>query len=247
VLTRIPNSDALAKQLAASQAQPRLWDAFLAALASSRVMTLLRRPPGNGDAAPWRNLVQWRQKDGGRDVALIFTGPDQFPHALPPPSVLVRVQMRELLSIADHPPLMINPLSTSPWLLTQEQCDAMRAMLAEQGLGTEQPRPDAPWAFRLPRDEAYPIAEALARWFIQYGRVNIAYLYTVERGLGTQGEVLVLAVDEKADSELARQLTVVARSAGAAESFLVRFLPDEPTHHAAVSGMGLEPFYRRPR
>lgn len=246
-MTGIPNTDALAKQLAASQQHEGDWDTFLATLASSRVMTLLRRPPGDGDAAPWRNLVQWRQKDGGRDVALIFTGPDQFPHALPPPSVLVRVPMRELLSIAEHPPLVINPLSTSPWLLTPVQCDAMRAMLAGQGLGTEQPRPDAPWAFRLPRDEAYPIAETLARWFIKHGRVDLAYLYTVERDVGTSGEALVLAIDEAADPELARQLTIVARTAGAAESFLVRFLPDEPSHHAAVSGMGLEPFYRRPR
>jgi hypothetical protein len=246
-LTGIPNTDPLAKQLAEAQQYAGHWDAFLTTLASSRVMTLLRRPPGEGDAAPWRNLVQWRQKEAGRDVALVFTGPDQFPHALPPPSVLVSVPMRELLSIAEHPPLVINPLSTSPWQLTTEQCDAMRAMLAGQGLGTEQPRPDAPWAFRLPPDEAYPIAEALARWFIQQGRVDLAYLYTVERGADTAGETLVLAVDESADPELALQLTGIARAAGAADSFLVRFLPDEPTHHAAVSGMKLEPFYRRPR
>lgn len=242
----LQNTDFLAQRLAEAQKDEANWTAFLATLASSRVFTLLCQPPGEGDAAPSRNLVQWRQADTGRNVALLFTSSDQFPHAPPPPAVLVRVPMRELLSIAGHPPWVINPLSVTPWPLTSEQCDAMRSVLAGQGLGVEQPTPDAPWAFRFPPDDAYPIAEALARWFIQHGRVDVAYLYTVDRGGVSGGEVLVLGLNERADPDLAWQLTVAARFAGAAESFTVRFLPDEPTHRAAIEGMQLSPFYLRP-
>lgn len=246
-MAALPNTDRLAQQLADAQRDATQWTALLGRLANSTVLTLLNRPPGEGDDAPWRNLVKWRNKDKGHDVALVFTGADQFPHALPPPTVLVRVPMREILSIADHPPLVINPLSESPWPLTAEQCDAMRAVLAGQGLGVEQPRPEAPWAFRLPPAEAYPIAEALARWFIEHGRVDTAYLYTVDRPDAATGETLVLALDEHADPDLAWQLTGVARRAGASDSFLVRFLADEPTHRAAIRGMNLTAFYQRPR
>lgn len=244
-MSALQNTDLLAQRLAEAQKNAANWTAFLATLASSSVLTLLSQAPGEGDAAPWRNLVQWRQTNTGQNVALVFTSPAQFPHALAPPTVLVRVPMRELLSIAEHPPWVINPLSVTPWSLTTAQCDAMRSVLAGQGLGVEQPRPEAPWAFRFPPDDAYPIAEALARWFIEHGRVDVAYLYTVDRGGVPGGETLVLGLNEHADPDLAWQLTLAARLAGAAESFLVRFLPDEPTHRAAIEGMRLSPFYLR--
>ncbi len=44
-------------------------------------------------------------------MAPVFTRLEQFPHALPPPAVMGRVPMWELLSIADLPALLINPLS----------------------------------------------------------------------------------------------------------------------------------------
>jgi len=49
--------------------------------------------------------------------------------------------MRELLSIAGHPPLMVTPLSGSSWLLTDQQCEAMRAVLAGQGWIQSSPDP----------------------------------------------------------------------------------------------------------
>lgn len=244
-MVTLPNNDSLAHQLAAAQLNPGNWPAVLAALASATVLTLLHQPPGEGDAAPWRNLVKWRYAVTGQDVALVFTGPDQFPHAPPPPAVLVRVPMRQLLSITGHPPLVINPLSESPWLLTTDQCLTMRAVLAGQGLSTEQPRPEAPWAFRHAADDVRGIAEALASLLHASEDIDTAYLYCLTRPEVQPDEVLVLGVDTPADPRLAARLAEAARRAGAADSFLIRFLPDEPSHRAAVDGMPIKPFFRR--
>src|SRR5689334_11828487 len=120
------------------------------------------------------------------------------------PTAARRFGARSDAGAAEHcrpPTVSHQPALRAPWLLTPEQCDGMRAVLAGQGLGTEQPRPEAPWAFRIPPEEAYPIAEALARWFIDNGRVDMAFLYTVERGYGRTGETLVLGLNERADPD----------------------------------------------
>jgi hypothetical protein len=77
--------------------------------------------------------------------------------------------------------------------------------------------------------------------------VDIAYLYELGQG-GEASWQTVLGVEEPPDRVMANTLVKVAASAGLMEPpLIVRFLPDEPSHRAGLNGLGLEPFYRRPR
>jgi hypothetical protein len=84
--------------------------AFLRTLANQSVLVILSQPPGAGDAAPERNLVEWRRAD---DVVIVplFTAATRLPGMFPPPNVLVRVPLRTLLSVGGVRRYMINPLS----------------------------------------------------------------------------------------------------------------------------------------
>lgn len=112
------------------------------------------------------------------------------------------------------------------------------------GDGAE-PMRDAPWTFQFPDDGLYPVAVALMTWFNANGRVDSVYMYELTRG--SAPHVVVLGLDLPADPTLAETLTTIAVAAGAGpDAFVVRFLPDEPSHCAGIAGIGLTPFYRRP-
>lgn len=217
---------------------------FLRALATQSVLAVLGQPPGAGAAAPERNLVELRRDDGTKIVPL-FTAPARLPGAFPPPAVLVRVPFRLVLSVAGVHQYVINPLSPLSWALSEADLAVVRAEIMARGLSSYAPSPDAPWAFRAPSDQWFAVAYALATWFVAIGRVQTAYLYELQLASCVH---LVLAVDEPVDPSLAQTLTQVATGAGVPpEVFLVRFLPDEPSHRAGIAGLGLGPFYRRPK
>jgi SseB protein N-terminal domain len=221
--------------------------AFLRTLATQSVLVILSQPPGAGDAAPERNLVELRRADNVVIVPL-FTAANRLPGMFPPPNVLVRVPLRTLLSVGGVRQYVINPLSPMSWSLTEANIAVMRATIAEQGLSSDGPSREAPWAFRAPADHWFAVAYALATWFLASGRVQTAYMYELARGGMASVDELVLAIDEPADPVLALTLRQIAIGAGApAERFVVRFLPDEPSHRTGLAEWGLEPFYRRPK
>ncbi|KJV34784.1 hypothetical protein VI08_09360 [Luteibacter yeojuensis] len=150
--------------------------------------------------------------------------------------------MRELLSIRPALAMSLNPLSEITWLVGAEHVALMRQHLCHVGLATEQPRPDAPWAFRTATTQELSLGPALARQLHGVGLASEAYLYALDRSDG-QGECVVLAVDQPASPELLRVLQDAAIEAGAPRSTLIRFLPDEPSHRAGVDSMALRPFY----
>jgi len=155
---------------------------------------------------------------------------------------MVRVAMRELLSIAPTPIFTVNPMTGQGWTITADDHAFMREVLWRRGVACEQPRPDAPWAFRAPLDDEAPLAAALASWCAHRG-VAQAYLYRLDRNDGS-GEQIVLGLVHPADPELRAMALERARRAGW-PLVLVRFLPAEPSHAAGVASKSLVPFYER--
>lgn len=158
---------------------------------------------------------------------------------------LTCVPMRLLLTLAGRRHYVLNPLSPARLPLTPMRIDRVMAIIHAQSGETRVPSQEVPWGFRLPPDEWYPVAHALAAWIIADGRLDKAYLYELLRGL--EPPLMVLGLEVPTDPALASILQKVAQGAGAPpDALVVRFLPDEPSHAEGVVGMGLEPFYRRP-
>lgn len=238
----VPADDELALALAGAQADPMQREPFLARLAVAPIRALLYRPPGEGAAAPWLNLVRWQRAVTGQACVPLFTHPDQFPHALPPPAVMVRVAMRELLSITPALPFVVNPMTTKGWDITAADHALMRDVLWAKGLACEQPSLTAPWAFRAALNETAPLARALTPWCDVHG-IAQAYLYRLDRN-DDSGEQMVLGLVHPANAVLRASAIACAQHAGWPVP-LVRFLPDEPSHTAGVASMSLVPFYDR--
>lgn len=241
-------NDDLIKALAEAGVDADAESRALRVLSEASVFVILRQPPGPGDAAPERNLVRWERKSDGRVMVPLFTDSSHIPGAVTPPLALVRVAMRVIVTTCGPNFYVINPLTGSPIELDEKRFATLQAYISKQGYDHETPSPKAPWAFRPPSDALYPIAYALASWFVEHGRVNEAYMYELARtGTAHPGMQIVLGLQEPRDVTLAKDLTKVAVEAGApVEAFVVRFLPEEPSHKAGIEGLGLEPFYRRP-
>ncbi|WP_430389978.1 SseB family protein [Dyella sp. 20L07] len=219
---------------------------FLRELCQGTVLVILYRPPGPGAAEPERNLVHWQRQRGGESFVPIFTDTAHLTTPVPPPAQAVRVATRVLLrSGGNQRRYVVNPLSATPIDLDPSLVAQMRTFIEAQGYEAAEPSRDAPWAFQLPEEALYPVAVALVTWFNANGRVDSAYMYELTRG-GTP-PIVVLGLDLPVDPELAETLKSVAVAAGVDPgAFVVRFLPDEPSHCAGIAGIGLTPFYRRP-
>lgn len=225
---------------------PQVEAAFLRQLVHQRVVVILRQPPGPGDAAPERNLVQWRRETDGVTFVPVFICATHLTYALPIPAEFTLVPMRVLLAAGGDQTYIINPLSAAPFELQERQRALLRRYSAEAHYDTEWPSRRAPWVFQLPDDVLYPVAVKLAEWFNATGRVDQAFLYELRRGKKPRTEI-VLGLNESADQELADTLMTIAVRAGAnAASFIIRFLPDEPSHRAGLAQAGIAPFYQRP-
>lgn len=221
-------------------------DAFLRVMSSERVFVILQKSPGPDAARPEKNLIHWQRRDEETGFIPMFTSAQHFNFVLSPPAKLVHVFVRVLLAAGGDQQYVVNPLSGSPYDIKDERLALLRAYIAEDHHDSEWPSHHAPWSFRLPDDALFPVAVALAQSFNESGRVDQAFLYEVTRGQSPQAKI-VLALNEPADKALADTLLVIAHHAGAAkESFIVRFLPDEPSHREGVALAGLEPFYMRP-
>jgi hypothetical protein len=217
----------------------------LEALAASTILVLLAKPPGEGANRPERNLVEWHDQTENVTFVPLFTAGARIPGAFPPPMTLARVPVRLLLSLAGRRYYVLNPLSPGRLTLPPSRVDQLFAVIADQSGETSVPSRQSPWGFRLPPDEWYPIACALAAWIIGDGRLSRAFLYELLRGEAPPQ--VVLGLETSTDPSLAAALREVAEQAGApVGSLVVRFLPDEPSHAQGVTGMGLEPFYERP-
>ncbi len=219
---------------------------FLRELSRQRVLTLLKQRPGPGPADPGHNLVQWQHTTDGRMFVPIFTSVQQLTITPPPPIQAVRVPTRLLLAAVDGQCCIVNPLSNTPFELTEPRVTQILGHMAKAHQETGNPSCAVPWAFRLPDDALYSVAIKLVEWFNRHGRVDRAFLYELLRGSEPQADI-VLALDEPADTALADALTAVAIQAGVdAARFIVRFLPDEPSHREGVLRGGITPFYQRP-
>lgn len=220
---------------------------FLRELSHQRVLTLLKQRPGLGPADPGHNLVQWQRTTDGMTFVPIFTSVQQLTITPPPPVQAVRVPMRLLLAAVDGKCCIVNPLSSTPFELNEARVVQLRGHMAKAHQETGNPSRDTPWAFRLPDDALYSVAVKLVEWFNQHGRVDQAFLYELLRGREPRAEI-VLGLDEPADTALADALTAVAIQAGVDPArFIVRFLPDEPSHREGVLRGGITPFYQRPK
>lgn len=220
--------------------------AFLRELSEQRVVVILRQPPGAGDAAPERNLVQWRRETDGTTFVPIFICETHLMYALPAPAKFTQVPMRVLLAAGGEKTYIVNPLSEAPFELQATQRTLLRRYIAEAHQDAEWPSRQAPWVFQLPDDALYPVAVKLVEWFNATGRVDQAFLYELTRGTARRTEI-VLALNETADQKMADTLTEIAIQAGVdAASFIVRFLPDEPSHQEGLAQAGISPFYQRP-
>lgn len=225
---------------------PHAEAAFLRELSGHQVMVILRQPPGSGDAAPERNLVQWQRQADGATFVPVFTHTEHVTFQLPEPARLTGVPLRVLLAAGGDRTYIVNPLSGAPLELQAPQRNLLRSYIAESHHDAEWPSRHAPWGFRLPDDELFPIAVKLTEWFNATGRVDQAFLYELTRGKEPRAEI-VLALNESADVTLADSLQAIAILAGAdAASFIVRFLPDEPSHREGLTLAGIAPFYQRP-
>jgi SseB protein. len=228
---------------ATAEAEERL----LFALASGSILAALNQAPGAGAAELAQNLVEWQRKNGERIVPL-FTAAARLPAPLPPPALLARVPVRILLASAGARHYVLNPLSAKSYEICKAVCARLISLIAALPGIPDVPSRDAPWAFRAPSDSLYPVAYALATWFVASGRVDEAFLYELLCPRSGEPPQVILALDEPKDPPLAAMLTEVAIEAGAAATaFRVRFLPDEPSHRAGIAGLGMGPFYRRPR
>ena len=220
-------------------------EAFLHELSQQRVLVILRQPPGPNDAAPWRNLVSWQRGTDSVAFTPLFTGTEHASFALPPPALFVRVPMRVLLAAGDSHRFILNPLSEQPFELQEKRLALLRRFIAKAHHDAEWPSLKAPWAFRLPEDALFPVAVKLVEWFSHSGRVDQAFLYELTRGQKPRTEI-VLGLNEPADEALADELIAIAIKAGVdPNSFIVRFLPDEPSHREGIALAGLTPFYQR--
>ncbi|GLQ45947.1 hypothetical protein GCM10007862_09980 [Dyella lipolytica] len=219
---------------------------FLHELSGRRIFVILRQPPGAGDAAPERNLVQWRRETDGVTFIPIFTRANRLPFALPAPAKLVHVLMRVLMAAGGEQTYIVNPLSEAPFELQVKRRGLLRRYIAQAHHDAEWPSLEAPWIFRLPDDSLYPVAVKLVEWFNATGRVDQAFLYELTRGRESRTEI-VLGLGVPADKVLADTLKTIAIEAGMeAASFIVRFLPDEPSHREGLAQAGMTPFYQRP-
>lgn len=220
-------------------------DGILEALAASTVLVLLAKPPGEGANRPERNLIEWHDQTNNVTFVPLFTAGGRIPGAFPPPITLARVPVRLLLSLAGRRYYILNPLSPNRLTLPPSRIDRLLTIIADQSGETAVPSRQSPWGFRLPPDEWYPIAHALAAWIIADGQLAKAFMYELLRG--DAPPQMVLGLEVPTDPRLAANLREVAERAGAAPgSLVVRFLPDEPSHAQGVTGMGLLPFYERP-
>ncbi|RDS83602.1 hypothetical protein DWU98_04515 [Dyella monticola] len=221
-------------------------EAFLRELSGQRVSVILRQRPGPGDAAPERNLVQWKRESDGTAFAPVFTHPTHVAFSLPAPAQLVLVPVRVLLAAGGDQTYIVNPLSEAPFELRAAQRTLLRRSIAETHHDAEWPSLHAPWIFRLPDDALYPVAVKLVEWFNATGHVDQAFLYELTRGKEPRTEI-VLGLNEPADTALADALMAIVTQAGVeAASFIIRFLPDEPSHREGLAQAGLTPFYQRP-
>ncbi|GLQ94451.1 SseB family protein [Dyella acidisoli] len=220
--------------------------AFLRELSHQRVVVILRQAPGPGEATPERNLVQWRRETDGTAFVPIFTRAMRLPFAPPTPAQLARVPMRVLLAALGDQTYIVNPLSEASFELQAAERILLRRYIAEAHYDAEWPSRHAPWIFRLPDDALFPVAVKLAEWFNATGRVNQAFLYELTRGKESRTEI-VLGLNEPPDKVLADTLTEIAIQSGVkATFFIVRFLPDEPSHREGILQAGFTPFYQRP-
>lgn len=157
--------------------------------------------------------------------------------------------MRVLLAAGGAQCYIINPLSKPSFEMKVAQLAVLRTYIAETHHDTEWPSRAAPWIFRLPDDALFPIAVKWVEWFNATGRVDQAFLYKLTRGMRGKDRrtELVLGLNVPADQALADTLMTIGIQAGIdATSFIVRFLPDEPSHREGLSQAGLSPFYQRP-
>lgn len=219
---------------------------FLHHLSGSVVVALLRQRPNTTNMTPEQNLVRWQRQASGDQIVPIFTDVRHLTIPMPHPATAVRVLLRTLLTEGGDQLYVINPLSHLPFDLTPSRLASIRDHIAAQSREVVAPSPGAPWSFRLPTDDRYPIALALGRWFIENSGPHEAYLYELTRG--ESSPVLVLGLNLKVDVDLANKLTAIAEQAGATrDGFAVRFLPEEPSHLAGVEGLKLAPFFWRER
>jgi hypothetical protein len=220
--------------------------AFLRELSQQQVVVILRQPPGPGDAAPERNLVQWRRETDGVTFVPIFICATHLTYALPAPAKFTKVPMRVLLAAGGDQTYIVNPLSEAPFELRERQRVLLRRHTAEAHHDAEWSSRHAPWVFQLPDDALYPVAVELVKWFNATGRVDQAFMYELTRGKEPRTEI-VLGLNEPTDQKLADTLMDIAVRAGVeATSFIVRFLPDEPSHREGLAQAGITPFYQRP-
>ncbi|MDG2538727.1 SseB family protein [Dyella jiangningensis] len=221
--------------------------AFLRELSRQQVVTLLKQRPGPGPADPGHNLVQWQRSTNGMTFVPVFTSVQQLTITPPPPAQAVRVPMRLLLAAVDGQYCIVNPLSDMPFELKESQIAQLLGYMAKAHQEVGNPSRVAPWVFRLPDDSLYSVAVKLVEWFNLHGRVDRAFLYELLRSSGSQ-PVIVLGLEERADVTLADTLTAVAIQAGVdPANFVVRFLPEEPSHREGILRGGITPFYQRPR
>jgi hypothetical protein len=220
--------------------------AFLRELSSQRVLAILQQPPGTGEAAPERNLVRWQRETDSLTFVPIFTRAARLPFTLPAPAKLVHVLVRVLLAAGGDQTYIVNPLSETPFELQAARCMLLRRFIEASHHDAEWPSRRTPWIFRLPDDTLLPVAVKLVEWFNTTGRVDQAFLYELTRGKERRTEI-VLGLNEPADRTLADALKTIAAQAGLdTASFIVRFLPDEPSHQEGLARAGMTPFYQRP-
>jgi hypothetical protein len=219
---------------------------FLRQLSGSTVVVILRQPPGPGAAAPERNLMEWMQKGDEAKIVPVFTNVAHLKIPIPSPARAVSVPMRLLLAIGgDERRYLVNPLSARPVELGPLALAQMRSFFEAQSQEVGAPSRDAPWAFEFPDEALYPVAVALAIRLQSIESVYSAYIYELRRGEAPP--IVVLGLDASWDPELTETLTDVAVDAGVNPSRLVvRYLPDEPSHRAGLTALGLPPFYQRP-
>lgn len=219
---------------------------FLRELSGQEVGVILRQSPGPNEAAPERNLVRWKRKSDGTAFVPIFTHAAHLPFAIPAPAQFAHVPMRVLLATVGNQMCIVNPLSEAPFELQAARQALLRRHIAETHHDAESPSRQAPWIFDLPDDALFPVAVKLVQWFNTTGRVDQAFLYELTRGTEPSTKI-VLGLNEPYDQGLADTLRSIAIHAGVdATSFIVRFLPDEPSHLEGLKQAGFTPFYQRP-
>lgn len=247
----IHSDEDLGPALAAARGDAAAEKTVLFELSKRPVLTLLNQPPGDGDAAPYRNLVQWERNSDGTAIVPVFTTKAWVTIPIPPPAQLVSVPMRILITTCGPRRYVINLLSKGVGFeIDQTRWGVLQACIAEQGYEWDAPSRESPWVFQFPDDALYPVGCALAQWFTDHGRVDEAYMYEVTRMRSSlrPGKLVVLGLNEPLDLELAKTLTAVAVQAGAPrDEFVVRFIPEEPSHRAGIAGIQLQPFWKRPQ